>query len=115
MAGAVIPTFPDVANYTIAPQLEGVTYLLTFRLSAREACYYLDLATNDGTLLVTGKKLVCGISIYKHQRYNLLVPQGALACATGAGQSDDPPNLGDLGVGRRCTLFYFTKAELGGA
>lgn len=115
MAGAIVPTFPDVPNYTIAPTLEGVTYQLTFRLSAREACYYVDLSTNDGTLLVAGKKVVCAISLFKHQRYNTLVPPGALAVKNMAGQSDDPPNIGELGIGRRCVMFYFTKAELGGA
>lgn len=109
----VIPTFPDVPNYTIAPTLDGTQYLMTFRLSAREACYYVDLALADGTLLVTGKKLVCSVSIWKHQRYNLNVPQGHVVCGANTGQSQDPPNLGELGVNRRCILFYFTKAEVG--
>lgn len=110
---SIIPTFPDVPNYTIVPTLDGTAYQLTFRLSEREACYYVDLALSDGTLLVTGKKLVCSTSIWKHQRYNPLVPQGHLLCAPGQGQSDDPPNLGELGVGRRCILFYYTKTEVG--
>lgn len=109
----LVPTFPDVPNYTIAPSLDGIAYQLTFRLSEREACYYVDLALSDGTLLVTGKKLVCTVSIWRRQRYNLNVPQGHLVCAPSKGQSDDPPNLGELGVGRRCVLFYYTKAEVG--
>lgn len=109
----IVPTFPNEPNYTIAPTLDGTIYKLTFRLSERESCYYIDLATNDGVQLVSGKKLVCSISIWKRHRYNLLVPQGHLVCAPSSGQSDDPPNLGELGIGRRCTLFYATFAEVG--
>ncbi len=109
----IIPTFPDESNYTIAPSLDGTIYKLTFRLSEREACYYVDLYTNDGTPLVLGKKLVCLVSIWKRQRYNLAVPQGHLAVWPAKGQSDDPPNLGELGTNRRCTLFYMTQAEVG--
>ncbi len=111
MAGAIIPTFPDVPNYTLAPTLDGTQYILTLRLSAREACYYLDLSTNAGALLIGSKKLVCGVSIWRRHRYNTAVPQGHLMCVPQVGLSDDPPNLGDLGVGRRCVLFYFTAAE----
>lgn len=109
----ILPTFPDEANYTMAPSLDGVPYNLTFRLSEREACWYLDLALADGTPLVSGKKLVCAISLWRYQRYNPLVPQGHLVCSSAAGLSDDPPNLGELGDGRRCILFYFTLAEVG--
>lgn len=109
----VIPTFPDVANYTIGPTLDGIPYRVTFRLSEREACYYIDLSLADGTLLVAGKKLVCSVSIWANQRYNLNVPQGHVMCVPSTGQSDEPPNLGDLGFGRRCVLAYYTKAEIG--
>lgn len=109
----IIPTFPDVANYTIAPTIDGIPYRLTFRLSEREACYYVDLSLSDGTLLVAGKKIVCSTSIWKHQRYNPSVPQGHLLCGANTGQSQDPPNLGELGLNRRCVLFYYTKAEVG--
>lgn len=111
---SIIPTFPDETNYTIAPTLDGIPYRITFRLSEREACYYVDLALADGTLLVTGKKLVCSVSIWKRQRYNLNVPQGHVVCVASPGQSLDPPGLGELGDGRRCVLAYFTKAEAGG-
>lgn len=109
----VIPTFPDLANYSIAPSIDGTVYNLTFRFSERESCYYVDLALNDGTMLVGGKKLVCSWSIWSRQRYNPLVPQGHLICYPGKGLSDDPPTIGELGRGRRCVLFYVTFAEAG--
>ena len=109
----IIPTFPDLANYSISPSLDGTIYKLTFRLSEREGCYYVDLAANDGTPLVSGKKVVCNVSLWKRHRYNLAVPQGHLAVWPAKGQSDDPPNLGELGPSRRCVLFYATAAEVG--
>jgi hypothetical protein len=108
-----VPTFPDVPNYTMSPTFDGVQYLLGFRFSEREACYYLDLSLSDGTLLIAGKKIVVGVSLWKRHRYNTLVPQNHLVCGASTGQSQDPPTIGELGSGRRCSLFYFTKAEWG--
>ena len=110
----VIPTFPDEPNYIISPTIDGVPYVMTFRLSSRENCYYADLALSDGTPLVMGKKIVCSVSLYARHRYNPQVPQGHLYCGPATGQIDDPPGLGELGIDRRCTLFYFTYAEVGG-
>ncbi len=109
----VIPTFPDEPNYTITPTLDGTIYQLTFRISERESCYYLDLALNDGTQLIGGKKVVCMYTLWGRHRYNPLVPQGHLVCMPSTGQSDEPPNLGELGVGRRCVLFYTPLSEAG--
>lgn len=109
----LIPTFPDVPNYTIAPNIDGTQYLLAFRLSERESCYYVDLSLADGTLLIAGKKLVCSVSIWRNHRYNLSVPKGHLVCLANSGQSQDPPNIGEVGQNRRCVLFYYTKAEVG--
>jgi hypothetical protein len=109
-----IPTSPDETNYSITTTLDGTVYLLTFKYSERESCYYLDLALADGTLLVAGKKVVCAVSLFRRQRYNPLVPQGALYVTPGGGvgQDDGPPDIGELAQGRRCALFYATAAEL---
>ncbi len=108
----ILPTFPDEPNYTISPMLDGVGYELTFRFSEREACWYLDLALGDGTPLVGGKKVVCGVSIWGRHRYNPSVPQGHLIVAVADGTSDDPPTLGELGDGRRCLLAYAAAGEI---
>jgi hypothetical protein len=107
-----VPTFPDSPNYSMGVVLDGTAYLLTFRLSERESCYFLDLALQDGTPLVSGKRVVCKVSLFHRQRYNVLVPQGHLGVSFPKNGNDDPPNLGELGEGRRCMMFYFTKAEL---
>ena len=108
-----IPTFPDIPNYVISANLDGTLYQLQFRLSEREACWYLDLSLNDGTPLVGGKKVVCNVSLFRRHRYNPLLPQGHIAVYPSAGQSDEPPNLGELGTGRRCSMFYLSQAEAG--
>jgi hypothetical protein len=109
---SLIPTFPDVANYSIGTVLDGTAYTLTFRLSPREASYFCDLALTDGTALVSGKRVVCNVDLFGRQRYNPLVPQGVLFCWPSQGLADTPPGLGELGKGRRCKLWYFTAAEL---
>jgi hypothetical protein len=113
MATAIV-TFPDVPNYSITTTLDGVTYQLQFRLSDREACFYVDLSLNDGTLLVGGVKVVCSVSLFGRYRYNPLVPQGHVMCIPPTGGSDEPPNLGELGIGRRCFLAYLEYADVGG-
>lgn len=110
----IIPTFPDEANYSIQVNLDGIQYLLTFRYSEREKSYFVDLALNDGTLLVAGKRVVCKISLFHRQRYNPLVPPGHVIAQPVTNGSDEPPDIGELGEGRRVILFYATKAEVGG-
>jgi hypothetical protein len=109
-----IPTFPDVPNYKLTTNLDGTLYQLQFRYSGRESCFYVDLSLNDGTLLVGGRKVLCSVSLWARYRYNPLVPQGHMGVTFGAGGSDEPPNLGELGLNRRCAMFYFSKSEIGG-
>lgn len=109
---SLIPTFPD-PNYQITTNLDGTLYQLAFRYSGREGCYWVDLALQDGTLLVGGKKVVCYASLFARHRYNPLVPQGHIVCIPAAGGSDEPPGLGQLGIGLPYVLQYFTFAEVG--
>lgn len=108
----VIATFPDDSNYVMRTTLDGVAYQLTFRYSERETCYYVDLALDDGTPLVGGFKVVCNISLWRNQRYNPQVPQGSMVALNVTNSSDDPPDIGELGIGRRVQLTYFTPGEL---
>lgn len=114
---SLIPTSTTDANYTIQCNLDGSQYQLTFRYSEREVCFYLDLYTLSGTLLVGGRKVVPNRSLWSPFRYNRQVPQGALVCLvvnpTTAGGSDDPPGIGELAqTGTRCQLAYFNQSEI---
>ncbi len=110
----LIPTSPDTPNYTMGVTLDGSSYLLTFRLSERESCYFVDLALSDFTPLVSGKRVVCKIDLFGRYRYNALMPQGALVAFPSVGLSDEPPNLGELGKGRRVKLWYYSQSEIAG-
>lgn len=115
-----IPTQPDEPNYSIAVTLDGVDYIMAFRYSERENCFYLDLSLTDGTPLSMGRKVVCARSLWKPFRYNKSIPQGAILAVPAAGASDGPPGFdadgnGELGDGRRVVLVYFTAAEIAAA
>ena len=116
----LIPTQPDEPNYAIACTLDGVDYELTFRYSERENCFYLDLALTDGTALCSGRKVVCYWSIWRDFRYDKRMPQGALMAFPANGASDAPAGFdadgnGELGDGRRVSLYYLTATELAAA
>lgn len=115
---SLIPTLPDEPNYSISSTLDGVDYVLTFRYSERENCFYLDLALTDGTVLCNGRKIVCNWSIWRTFNYDTRIPQGALLAIPATGAGDDPPGFdadgnGELGDGRRVQLIYLTAKEVG--
>lgn len=109
MAVLALPTFSDpFYSYTIT--LEGKPYLFEFRYNQRESAWYLDVAEVDGTVLVRGVKLVCGINLLRRFA-DVRLPPGLLTCiANGADKST--PGLEDLGEDRRVTLTYFTTDEI---
>ena len=116
----LIPTQPDVPNYSMAVTLDGVDYQFTFRFSERESCFYLDLYLTDGTPLCMGRKVVCAWSLFRDFRYDKRIPQGALVAVPVSGGSDEPATIlddgtGELGEGRRVQLLYFPASEIASA
>lgn len=105
-----VPTSPDVANYTQRTTLDGVAYLLTFRLNQRENTWRFDLALADETPIASGVKVVCGVPLLE-RFVSLQVPPGVLM-AFASSSDESPPGFGELGEGRRVELLYFDKLTL---
>lgn len=109
----VIPTSPD-AFYTEIVTLEGVDFQLSFQYSQRESCYYMSIATPDGTDLLNGVKLVANISLIGKYAYDGL-PKGDFICLANGGSPDPPPQLGQIGADSLpFTLFYVPSQLLPG-
>jgi hypothetical protein len=106
-----IPTSPDEAFYVQRTQLDGVVYQLTFRYNQRENTYRIDLALDDGTLVVTGVKVVCSVPLLYRFRSDPRTPGGMLT-AVSSSQDTTPPGLGELGEGRRVQLWYIPAANM---
>lgn len=100
-----IPTSPDDPFYTQTSELDGVDYILIFRYNQREKCFYLSLQTSEEIEIVSGLKLVCDVPLLAFHR-NANTPAGELFIFS-AETNTDPPDIGELGEGKRCTLVYF--------
>lgn len=112
MAVQTIPTETDQPFYTQETTLDGVRYLLDFRYSQRARVWYLAiaLADNPSEWLAAGIKIVCNYPLLKYCA-DVRLPPGLLA-ATAETANDTPPDLGELGEGKRVTLTYVPVADL---
>jgi len=60
---ALIPLIPGENNYQLGVPLGGVTYLITVRWNSRDSAWYMDLAEDNGTMIMAGMKIVLGLNI----------------------------------------------------
>lgn len=105
-----IPTL-QIPYYSIVTRLDGSDYKLEFRYSTRAQRFYLNLYTAEDVLLVAGIKLVTGVMLLHYYHHIAGMPSGELSVmATASDQSS--PSLLELGDDKRCTLTYFTAAEI---
>lgn len=111
MATVIIPT--DLATTTTlffsqTTTLDGVPYLLTFRFNSREQCYYLQIASADGTTTYAqGIKLVSNYPLLR----GYMTPPGEMMAVSLSG-NDAPAGLGELGDGQRVELMYVEAADV---
>lgn len=105
----VLATFDD-PFYTFTTTLDGKQYIFEFRYNQRENTWYFSVELPDGTALVNGVKVVCGIPLLARVADVRLPPGYIMARANGTDAS--PPGMGELGEDKRVTLLYFTQDEL---
>ena len=111
MSTLVIPTQTTLPFWSQTVLLDGVSYLLTFQYNFREAVYYLQIQSADGTITYAqGIKLVSNYLLLAYA--GVTAPPGdmmALSCST---SDDSPAQFGQLGVGQRVTLLYMPEADI---
>lgn len=107
---SAVPTFPD-AFYNEVVTLEGTDYLLSFYLNQRENCYYLSIATPDGTDIVNGIKIVADWPLLHRFAYDGL-PPGELIAYSNTSVDDPAPGLGQIGDSLPFTLMYLDSNQL---
>ncbi len=105
-----IPTDTSLVFWNQVTTLDGTDYQLSFRYNQREACYYLQIALVDQTVLCQGIKLVSNYRLLQAYADDRLPPGELIAQAFGT--DDSPAALGELGIGQRVELTYVTEAEL---
>jgi uncharacterized protein DUF6983 len=99
------PFFDQVVN------LEGTDYKLSFHYNQREDCYYLSIATPDGSDIVVGIKIVADWPLL-HKWSDPRLPPGELFCSSNTALQDPAPPLGSIGVGQLFTMIYLTSNQL---
>lgn len=108
----VIPTLTDgTAHYVFTTELDGATFELELLWVERTPAWYLSVSLEDGTRLLSSRRLVLGTGItfrYKNPR----LPKGDFWLFDTTGQ-DAEPGLYDLGA--RVLLLYGAAEDLGGS
>lgn len=89
--------------------LDGSDFLLEFRYNQREDRWYFDVSLTDGTVLVRGVKVVCGVPLLRRYADSRL-PKGTLVALPNT-PGNTAPGLKELGEDKRVTLYYFELSE----
>jgi hypothetical protein len=103
----IVPTYAD-PSWTQSTTLEGTTFLLTFQYNERCQCYYLSIQDSEGNDIYDGVKVVCNLGLLRTCADKDSAPAGELWVASNNGDLD-PPDVGELALGARCTLFYISS------
>lgn len=103
----ILDTLTDgLTAYDQRTELDGVTYLFTFRWNTRRERWTFSIDGLDGTPILTGQTVSLFIPL---NRRAVGGPPGMLLAVPEDG-STEPPGLLDLGA--RVRLYYLTAAEL---
>lgn len=101
MSAYEIPFLSQPQTFTIA--LSGVTYRLTTSWNTSSECWVLDIATPDGTPIVSGIPIITGVDLL--QQYAYLGIAGRIFVQS-AGQVTRIPGFNDLGADGQ--VFFVT-------
>lgn len=94
-------------SFRVAVPLDGAVYLLGFHWNARAAAWFFDLASADGTLVLSGRPLRVARPIYIDVRDG--VPPGAFVVID-TGTANEDPGRNDLG--KRVRVYFLGIDEL---
>lgn len=99
-------------HYSFRTNIEGVDYQIRLDWSTREARWYMSLYSAAEELLCGRTKVFTNWPMLRYYHHREGVPSGEIIAASLQEDTDAPPGLYELGVGKRCTLSYFTEGAL---
>lgn len=108
MATLRLPTRTDLVYYDMTVDLDGVTYLMTFRFNARDGFWYMDIADIEGAPIRTGIRIVLGADFLRLVR-DIRKPPGLMAAVDTTGQGNE---AGLEGLGRAVRMLYVESSSL---
>ena len=101
MAYYEIPVDPEAYDQALTVQLGGTDYDLRLLYSERAARYYLDISEGE-TAILRGQSVVLRLNMLTNTDIDgqlYVLPLDGLEMA---------PELGELGIDKRCTMIYET-------
>lgn len=105
----VINTESSSAFFEQFTQLDGIEYLLRFKWSDREGCWYLGIYSQNGDPIAVGVRLVVSWPLLRRFR-DPRTPPGILVCVDTSERGQDIIAATDLGS--RVLLMYVPADEL---
>lgn len=103
----LIPTQKNEPFYDEIVSIDGSTYVFTFRWSQLEGYWYLDVAEETGVSIITGIRLVLGITLGRTSVHRLF--RSGVMLLIDTTDSDANPGFADLGT--RVELRRFTNDQ----
>jgi hypothetical protein len=99
----------DVPEFSYVVELEGASYLLTFKYNERATSWYLDIATREAVVLLYGLPLTTGFPLLFSHRSRAGLPPGEFIVVDLEGKSERP---GRTTLGTRFQVLYYSAAEM---
>jgi len=106
----ILPFTRGSAFFQLRIPLEGVDYLFDWSWNARAGAWFLSLASEDGTPLVGGVKVVSNRPLFARFSYLTGMPPGEIVAADFT-RKVSYPGYDQLGTADLPVLYY-TEAEL---
>lgn len=104
-----IPLETGLSAYTVRVPLDETMFRLTFRWNERALCWFMDVHADSGEAVVTGLRVVVGLTLLRQHRYRQNAPKGNLVAFDTTNRAIDP-GLNDFGT--RVVLLYIDAEEL---
>lgn len=104
-----MPLFTDTPSVQMIVGLDGQSFQITYTWNVRTSSWYMDVATADGTRVLSGVRLQHRWSAWA--RYHAIdeLPLGEAVCFSMTDDSVDP-SLESFG--RDTILMYYAQAEV---
>lgn len=102
MATLVLPARSDLPFYDFGVDLEGSSFTFELRWNPRAGAWFLSVYDAAGDLLIAGRRVVLGVSLFG-PNFDERLPPGFL-CAIDTGTTGEDPGRDDLGG--RVVLVY---------
>lgn len=97
--------------YSFEVDLDGVSYLCEFYWNERAGAWFLSLALEDGTKLISGVKVTAGTALFSWYVDRISAPRGRLLVVDTTEPVTDPTRY-DLASDARCVMVYLEQAEV---